>query len=85
MRSFLISWISTTMGVMLGMLWMGGDFFMLPGAALIGLAFTLLAKFLNLFLNLRDNMRDFSSQPQPPPRPGEMKPVEGRVIEADER
>ena len=92
MKAFFIRWFATTLGVLLAAAWVSGfqvdsTATAIIAALVIGLVASFLTRLLSALFNLHLSFRVYSarpSQPQPPPRPGEMKSVEGRVIEADE-
>jgi len=92
MKTFFIRWFATTLGVGLAAAWVNG--FQVDSTATAIIAALIIAavsafftKLLNLLFALRVHFHAGQppSTPQPPPRPGEMKSVEGRVIEADEK
>ena len=79
MKVFFIRWISITLGVLLASAWVRGFHVESLGTAVAGaLVISAVSRLLGWLFSRTQ------SQPQPPPRPGEMKHVSGRVIDVDE-
>ena len=83
MKGALIRWVSITLGVLLAAAWVKGFHVESLGSAALGaLIIGVVFRVMSVLFSLQVKVRTPSQQP--PPRPGEMKPVEGRVIDADE-
>ena len=90
MKAFFIRWFATTLGVLLAAAWVNGfqvdsTATAIIAALIIGLVASFFTKLLNVLFAFRVHVGPPPTRQQSPPRPGEMKSVEGRVIENDER